>query len=162
MRLSFVTRPKPSESAGIADIDVTPVMNMFVILIPFLVSMAVFTHLSVIEFTLPPNVSAAMADQPQKPKPRLTVRLGSDYLGIVLGENLLDSLAVQDHQFPFDTLALRLKNRRLEMDYHEEVIVAATDKIPFKYVVRVMDLCRLAGFEKVGLSSATQNPGAAL
>ena len=34
------------------------------------------------------------------------------------------------------------------MDYHEEVIVAATDKIPFKYVVRVMDLCRIAGFEK--------------
>lgn len=162
MKLSFVTRPKPSESAGITDIDVTPVMNMFVILIPFLVSMAVFTHLSIIEFSLPPNVSASMADQPEKPRPRLTVRLGSDYLAIVIGENLLDSLAVQGNSFPFDSLAVCLKNRRLQMDYHEEVIVAATDKIPFKYVVRVMDLCRIAGFEKIGLSSATQDPGAPL
>ncbi len=162
MKLSFVTRSKPSDAAGIADIDITPVMNMFVILIPFLVSMAVFTHLSLIEFSLPPNVNASMADQSQKPRSRLTVRLGSDYLAIVLGENLLDSLAVQAQSFPFDSLAVCLKKRRLEMDYHEEVIVAVTDKIPFKYVVRVMDLCRIAGFEKIGLSSATQDPGAAL
>ncbi|HEX3019764.1 MAG TPA: biopolymer transporter ExbD [Chitinispirillaceae bacterium] len=162
MKLSFVINRKPSEAAEVPDIDVTPVMNMFVILIPFLVSMAVFTHMSIIEFTLPPNVSAFMASQPQKPHPRLTVRLGSDYLGIVMGEELLDSLTVQGQSFPFDSLAERLKVHRIKLDYREEIIVAATDKISFKYVVRVMDICRIAGFEKVGLSSATQDPGAGI
>ena len=33
-------------AAEVADLDVTPVMNMFIILIPFLVSMAAFTHLA--------------------------------------------------------------------------------------------------------------------
>jgi len=39
------------------ELDVTPVMNLFLVLIPFLVSMAVFTHLAVVEFSLPPGVS---------------------------------------------------------------------------------------------------------
>ncbi|HEX3020690.1 MAG TPA: biopolymer transporter ExbD [Chitinispirillaceae bacterium] len=162
MKLSFITRRTPSEAADAADLDVTPVMNMFVILIPFLVSMAVFTHLSIIEFSLPPNVSSAMANQTEKPHPRLTVRLGADYIGIVMGENLLDSLPVNGIEFPFDTLALRLKTRLLQLDYHEEIIIASTDKISFKYVVRVMDICRSAGFEKIGLSSAAEDTEADL
>ena len=35
------------------DVDVTPVMNVFVILIPFLLLMAVFTKIAIIDFSLP-------------------------------------------------------------------------------------------------------------
>ena len=159
MKLSFTAQKTPSEAAEVVDIDVTPVMNMFVILIPFLVSMAVFTQLSIIEFMLPPNVNASMANQAEKLRPKLTIRIGGDYLGIVLGEMLLDSLPVKGSVFPFDTLGDRLKVRRLEKDYLDEVIVASTDRIAFQHVVRVMDLCRDAGFKKIGLSSAPENPG---
>ncbi len=55
-KLSFLKkRSTPSEVANEADIDVTPIMNMFIILIPFLVSMAVFTKLAIIEFNVPAN-----------------------------------------------------------------------------------------------------------
>jgi biopolymer transport protein ExbD len=49
-------RAKKSTSKEIElfDLDVTPVMNLFMVLIPFLVSMAVFTHLAVVDFSLPP------------------------------------------------------------------------------------------------------------
>ena len=65
MKLSFLNHQPPSEAADVADLDVTPVMNMFVILIPFLVSMAVFAHVSIIEFSLPPNVGPSMAASQQ-------------------------------------------------------------------------------------------------
>lgn len=160
MKLSlFRSSRPPSDLAPVADIDVTPVMNMFVILIPFLVSMAVFTHISIIEFSLPPNVGAGMNNADKKPKPKLTIRIGNDYLGIVLGDRLLDSLAIVQGNYPFDTLRIRLKRHQKEMDYHEEVIVASQDAVPFKRVVAVMDLCREVGLEKIGLSSATDNPG---
>lgn len=162
MKLSFTSQRTPSEAAEVADLDVTPVMNMFVILIPFLVSMAAFTQLSIVEFMLPPNVNASMANQSEKPHPKLTVRIGGDYMAIVLGEVLLDSLPVKDSEFPFDSLSNCLKTRTLEKNYQDEIIVASTDKISFKHVVRVMDLCRAAGFKKIGLSSAPEDPGASL
>jgi biopolymer transport protein ExbD len=44
----YKSQRPPSELVESADLDVTPVMNMFIILIPFLVSMAVFTNLSIL------------------------------------------------------------------------------------------------------------------
>ena len=41
------------------DVDVKPIMNVLIILIPFLVSVAVYTNLAVIDMSLPPNVTAA-------------------------------------------------------------------------------------------------------
>ncbi|MBN1308078.1 MAG: biopolymer transporter ExbD [Chitinispirillaceae bacterium] len=161
MRLSlFRSSSPPSGMLPESDLDVTPVMNVFIILIPFLVSMAVFTHLSIIEFTLPPNVGAEMANADVKPKPKFTIRVGDDYLGIVLGEKLLDSLPVRGTDFPMDKLGARIILRRRERNWNEEVIIASKDVIPFKRVVAVMDLCRAAGLEKIGLSSATDEPGA--
>ena len=154
----FRSNRPPSDAAPPADIDVTPVMNMFIILIPFLVSMAVFTHLSIIEFSLPPNVNAGMNRDDVKPKPKLTIRVGGDYIGIVLGEKLLDSLPVVDDTWPMDSLGVRIRQRRDEYDYSDEVIIASLDRVAFKQVVAVMDLCREAGLEKIGLSSATEDP----
>ncbi|MBN1578655.1 MAG: biopolymer transporter ExbD [Chitinispirillaceae bacterium] len=161
MKLSlFRSSRPPSETLPESELDVTPVMNVFIILIPFLVSMAVFTHLSIIEFSLPPNVGAKMAGADVKPKPKLTIRIGNDYMGIVLGEKLLDSLPVLGEKFPLDTLGSRIKLRQAELNWDEEVIIASKDAIPVKRVVAVMDLCRAAGLEKIGLSSATEDPGA--
>jgi biopolymer transport protein ExbD len=124
--------------------------------------MAVFTHMSIIEFSLPPNVGASMANSSEKPQPRLTVRIGNDFLGIAIGDKLLDSLPVISHNFPFDTLGSRLKVHKTQMNYNDEIVVASLDNIAFKYVVRVMDLCREAGFPSVGLSSAVENTGVGL
>jgi len=161
MQLSLFQRNKPvSESAEDNEIDVAPVMNMFIILVTFLISMTVFTHIAILQFTLPPNISKTLDQSQGKPKLRLTVRLGSDLLGVVLGEKLLDSLPVTSGRFPFEALAARLKERRMNADVQDEIVIASRDEIAFKQVVRVMDLCRDAGFGKVGLSSATVNPEA--
>jgi biopolymer transport protein ExbD len=133
-------------------------MNMFIVLVVFLVSMAVFTHVAILDFTLPPNVGAGPGSSAGKPKVKLTVRLGTDFLGIVLGENLLDSLPVVNDNFPFDELAGRLSERRNETSIRDEIIIASIDDIAFKQVVRVMDICREKGFSKVGLSGATVDP----
>jgi biopolymer transport protein ExbD len=151
------SRP-PSEGLDENDIDITPMMNMFIILVTFLVSMAVFTHIAIIDFTLPPNVNAGLDQSQGKPKVKLTIRLGSDYLGIVEGDKLLDSLpVVKKSDFPFKELASRLAERRKTASIQDEVVIASLDEIAFKQLVRVMDICRETGFAKVGLSSATVN-----
>lgn len=150
----------PSEAADMPELDVTPVMNMFVILIPFLVSMAVFTHVSIIELNLPPNVGTSLDASQGKPKKKLTVVVTREYLAITSGAQILDSLPIEDTGYPFETLGQRLVQRREEVTEKEEAIIAVRDRVAFKHVVRVMDRCRSAGFASLGLSSATENPDA--
>jgi biopolymer transport protein ExbD len=160
MKLTLFKTPPPSDAEEDTEVDVAPVMNMFIILVTFLISMAVFTHMAILEFSLPPNVGTGLDQSQGKPKLKLTVRLGSDFIGIVSGDKLLDSLPVAGGAFPFDTLAARIKTRRAETAIQDEIIIASLDEIAFKQVVRVMDICREAGFAKVGLSSATVDPEA--
>lgn len=154
-RLSFTRRAAtPSETAGGIDIDVTPVMNMFIILIPFLVSMAVFTHVAIVEFGLPPNVGAGLDDSEGKPKLKITAVVASEFLAITLGEKMLDSIPSTADGHDLERFAQQLQARREQADIKEEVVVAVRDAVEFKHVIAVMDRCRETGFDKVGLSSA--------
>ena len=155
----FKDTTPPSATLDETEIDITPMMNMFIILVTFLVSMAVFTHVAIIDFSLPPNVGAGLDMSKGKPKVKVTVRLGSDYMGIILGDKLLDSLPVVNGNFPMNELSGSLAVRRNETAEQDEVMIASLDEIAFKQVVRVMDVCRAAGFSRVGLSSATMDPG---
>jgi biopolymer transport protein ExbD len=141
------------------DLDVKPMMNVLIILIPFLVSVAEYTRLAIIDMSLPPNItSVGGAGQGEKPKLKLTVVVAPSYFCVTLGETMLDSIARKGQEYSYDSLAARLSTRRLTADVKDEVIVAPRDGIQFKYVVRVMDACRKTGFEKISLASATENP----
>jgi biopolymer transport protein ExbD len=143
------------------DLDVKPMMNVLIILIPFLVSVAEYTRLAIIDMSLPPNVtSVGGAGQGEKPKLKLTVVVAPSYLCVTLGETMLDSIARKGQDYAYDSLAARLSSRRLTADVKDEVIVAPRDGIQFKHVVRVMDACRKTGFDKISLASATENPSA--
>lgn len=162
MHLSFFRTSRPSEvNDEELELDITPLMNIFIVLVAFLISMTIFTRLAIVEFSLPPNVNSSMISSDQKPVPKLTVRLDENYIGVILGEQMLDSLPVQNGEVPFDDLSkkLALQNNKSP---NKEIIVASVDKIPFQLIVHTMDICRSAGFEKVGLSSATVDPGAGL
>jgi biopolymer transport protein ExbD len=142
-----------------ADIDVTPVMNVFVILIPFLVSMAVFTQVSIIEFSVPSDAGQAPRQTADRPKLKLTVLLAETFIGITEGENMLDSIPILDNgQYMFDSLKTALTKRRPLSDFPDEVVVASRDVIAFEHVVRAMDVSRESGFTQIGISGAPNDP----
>lgn len=157
--ISFIKQQRtPSDTdETIFDIDVTPIMNMFIILIPFLVSMAVFTHLSIIEFSLPPNVNAGLDPAEGKPTLKVTVVIAPDYLAITYGDSMIDSVARVNNEYDYPVFSERLTAYRLTHDTQDEVIIAVRDEILFKNVVTIMDICRDAGFGKTALSSAAVN-----
>jgi biopolymer transport protein ExbD len=157
--LTFIKHPPPSQLEEQIDLDVTPIMSMFIVLIPFLVSMAVLTHLSVLQFSLPPNVGAGLASTPgEKPKLKLTVIVTGAYLGITLGERMLDSIPAVAGSYDFALFAKRLAVYRAEEQATSDIVVASRDEVHLKQVVAVMDRCREAGFDHIGLSSATADP----
>lgn len=138
------------------DLDTTPIMNVLIILIPFLASVAVYTHLSAIDLSLPPNVGAGMAGTTERPKLKLTVLVTEQYLLITHGENLLDSLPKTGESYDYTKLKERINLRREATDIKDEVVVSVENPILFKHVVDVMDICRGCGFTKVGLAGAPE------
>ncbi len=147
---------KPSDGTDVLDIDVTPVMNMFVILIPFLISMAVFTHLSIIKFSVPYHVGTGLNNN-GKPKIKLTIVVASDFIAITHGDNILDSIPNEKNEYNYDAFIEKLRLHRKNIVIQDEAIVAVKDIVKFKYVVSVMDKCKSAGFIKVGLSHAPED-----
>ena len=159
MAVSFFKHIKaPSEVVSdIVDVDVTPVMNMFIILIPFLISMAVFTHLSIVEFSLPPNITSALDTSSKMPELKVTVVVAQAYVALTLGEEMLDSLPGTGTTFNYTLFSERLKFQRSKLQNQRDIAVAVKDGIQFQNVISIMDKCRESGFENIGLSAAPDN-----
>ena len=137
------------------DVDVTPIMNMFVILIPFLVSMAVFTHYSVLNFGLPPNASVGGGGPKQKDL-KLTVVMKKENLLFVLGDSVLQEQTYVPEELS-EVTESALKEFKPSLKIKNQVILAINDDIEFDYIVDVMDVCRNQGFEKIALSEGPNN-----
>jgi len=149
---SLLKNPKrPTHQLEAVNLDVTPVMNMFVILIPFLVSMAVFAQLSVLKFSLPSNAGAEQGG-PQKKDLKLTVVMSPEAFLLTIGEMLVDSIPSTEEGLDFDRLSQALAENRETLTRKEEVVLAVDDKINFDNIVQTMDVCRNGGFSKIALS----------
>jgi biopolymer transport protein ExbD len=156
--LSLKKAAYPSEAAGdVHELDLTPFMSVFIILLPYLITMVVFTQLALIKFSLPPNAGAGLVNMNEKPTLKMTVVVGSDFCSLTFGASLLDSIPSVNGEYNFTQLLLKLKERKAVSDMPDELVVASRDKVRFKNVVKVMDVCREAGFQKIGLSQATEN-----
>ncbi len=158
---SFIKRKPPSEAATEIELDLTPMMSMFLILLPFLVSMAVLTHLTILEFSLPPNVGPGLGGgaSSEKPRLKLTMVIAPGYLLATHGERMLDSLPAPDGRYDFDRVTDLITRYKKDLDIQNEIVVASSDRVRLKSIVTLMDRCKAAGFEKIGLSSATVDPG---
>lgn len=138
-------RPAP---AGVADLDVTPVLNMFIILIPFLISMTAFTHLATHEFSLPGNEGPGWTTGPEQLP--LTVAVGTAGLLVAEGEVVLVEFSRRDGRLSLEELAAVVRERM-----PARVVLAVDEPIATAEVVACLDACREAGCLDLGLAAGT-------
>jgi len=115
--------------------------------------MAVFAHLSILPFTLPP--AAGMGKGPKEEDLKLTVSMTAKGFTLSLGENVLDTIPRAGEGYNYSGLTTSLKKQRGGLKHQDDVIIAVNDGIIFDKVVLCMDHCRDAGFTKIGLASGT-------
>jgi biopolymer transport protein ExbD len=87
----------------------------------------------------------------------MTVVVTPHYYALTYGDKMLDSIPVTENESSYSVLKERILQRRETVEVHDEALVAVRDKVRFQSMVKVMDICRECGFEKVGVSSATEN-----
>ena len=155
LSFSGMRKKTPSEFVEEAiDIDVTPVMNMFIILIPFLVSMAVFTQQAIVDFNLPSSAANTIDKNIGEAKLKLTVVAAENYFALTIGEKIIDSVAVKNKKYDFIKLEAILSSQKNDTTISDDIVIAVKDKVKFSEVVKIMDICKITGFNRVGLSTA--------
>lgn len=135
------------------ELDVTPVMNLFMVLIPFLVSMAVFTHVAVIDFSLPPAGAPSQDAQPGETKELdISIVVTPSGFRIVGTGKKLDLVPRMRGKFQYDKLRILLKTIKFQYPSQKSVVLVLDGNILYDDIVKFMDICRESQFPDIGLS----------
>ncbi|MFP4415827.1 MAG: ExbD/TolR family protein [Chitinispirillaceae bacterium] len=133
------------------DLDVTPVMNLFMVLIPFLVSMAVFTHLAVIDFSLPPSQTESDVNRESKELDISIVVTSSGFRIVGTGKKL-DLVPRIKGKYQFEQLRILLKAVKFEYPSQKSVVLVLDANVLYDDIIKFMDVCRESQFPDIGLS----------
>ncbi|MDZ7315399.1 MAG: biopolymer transporter ExbD [candidate division KSB1 bacterium] len=149
MDLKATVRSRSRGHGRAEELNLTAVMNIFLILIPFLLLTASFVRLAVLEMTLPSLERGASTTAERPVINILTVRT--------------DGLQLQSSDFKFPALpkgtdydwqGLRRQLETIKQKYPsaEEIIIAPENSIRYEIIVTVMDVCRESGFPAISIS----------
>jgi biopolymer transport protein ExbD len=133
----------------------TPMMNMLIILISFLVTMVVFTHLAVIKFTLPSaeaGAGGAPADSAAAEDVDITLVISVSGFQIVGEGNKLDPIPKGAAGFDFRRLGDSMRDLRKEYPLAQSVVMLIDTSILYQDIVTAMDVCRDHRFPDILLS----------
>ena len=141
------------------DLDVTHVMNLLVILIPFLVSMAVFSQIATINFSLPPAAAEGEGSgESAEESNKLDISVAITSTGFTLAGTGQVMPPIPKVNGKYDLAALDKILRAVKMNYpqQEDIILLVEQEILYEDIVSVMDVCREAQYPNIGLSGGIQ------
>lgn len=133
------------------DLDMTPVMNLFMVLIPFLMSMAVFTHLAIIEFSLPPSQVEESKSEKSKELDISIVVTKSGFRIVGTGKKL-DLVPRIRGKFQLEKLRALLKAVKFQYPSQKSVVLVIEADILYDDIIQFMDICRESQFPDIALS----------
>ena len=139
------------------DLDMTPMMNMLIILISFLVTMVVFTQLAVIKFNLPPSgenqsASQAPADTVTHQDVDITVVLSENGFQIIGEGRKLDPIPKGTKGYDYPRLGQFMKTLKDTYPTAESVVLLIDSNIVYQDIITAMDVMRENKFPNILLS----------
>ena len=125
--------------ANTYDIDVTTFLNLMVVLIPFLLITAVFSRLTIVELNLP---SSAGGPSNGADNFRVEVIVREEGVEISNGTAIIATIPKNEEEFDLDTLSNMMVELKREYPDHESASVLMEARIPYDYLIQVMDVVR--------------------
>lgn len=125
------------------EVDLLPLMNLFVVLIPMLLLSAVFFKVAVIQLGL---ADPAQAAEPSAPAWQLSIAIAADQVEVDSPDGHASFTSMEECE-----AALRVLQAQ-HSDRHDATLVAGDD-VHYERVIAVMDAARAAGFHEVALGA---------
>ena len=128
---------RPSKTT---DLEITAFMNLMVILVPFLLMTAVFSHMTILELNLP----KADSGEAKKTKPsfNLQVIVRNKTMTVTDGQNVIKTIARENETHNYKILASVLKQVKAAYPDKKAVVIRAEPTIPYDTLITVMDTVR--------------------
>ncbi len=127
------------KTAPTYEIDVTVFLNLMVVLIPFLLITAVFSRLTIVELNLP---SSAGGPSNGADSFRVEVIVREEGMEISNGTAIIATIPKDEDEFDLDTLSNMMVELKREYPDHEAASVLMEARIPYDYLIQVMDVVR--------------------
>ncbi|NRB41937.1 MAG: biopolymer transporter ExbD [Pseudomonadales bacterium] len=167
--MAFGARKRRSGDLDI-DIDLVPIMNMFLVLIPFLLMSSSFMSLKAINTSVPVSSEAAQQSvAPPKKSPvkiKAMIELNVNGISLVAEADELNPEALQKmaltlkkrgKAYPLEQLSQHLASIKQQYPLSDTVVLMPAAKVTYKDIVKAMDAARSLGqlplFKHVVLAS---------
>jgi biopolymer transport protein ExbD len=136
------------------DINLIPIMNMFMVLIPFLLMSASFFHIKAINTSLPVHADTPAKTVPQKAKIKITVvlEIKEDQLRISALSDTPNDLALSEGETVIPrqpgsdisaaVLAAHLQKLKANYPDSDTMILIPDDNVSYREIIRAMDCAR--------------------
>lgn len=121
------------------DIDVTTFLNLMVVLLPFLLITAVFSRMTIVELNLP---SSSGGPSSHEDNFRIEVIVREEGIEISNGTSVIASVPKKDDEFDLETLSDFMVELKRDYPNQDAVSVLMEPRIPYDYLIRVMDVVR--------------------
>lgn len=133
-------RQRRQKHTEAADLDVTPFMNLMIVLVPVLLLSMVFTHTTVIDLNFPAGEAAGEVD-PQAV--HLEVAVYNDRLVVADGRGgVIKQVANTDAGYDFEQLTLVMQELKRRMPEKEDITILLEQDTDYQTLVSVMDRVR--------------------
>lgn len=128
------------------EIDLTPYMNLLVVLAPFLLITAVFTRLAVLEIYLPPPASAELMSKLPSPEEQLVLTISITEKGLVVanGNKIISFVQPTSKGHDLQALSNVLQQIKARFPTVDNAIILSKPDIAYDELVQVMDATRVA------------------
>ena len=151
------TRRSAGDQGEPIDLDMTPMMNMLIILISFLVTMVVFTQLAVIKFNLPSSdagsgAAADTATAATEQEVVITLVVTESGFQIVGEGKKLDPIPKGAAGYDYKTLGVSMGKLYGEYPTAQSVVMLIDTSVVYQDIVTAMDICREQKFPNILLS----------
>ena len=156
-RLGKIRRSQEEEP----DINMIPIMNMFMVLIPFLLMSASFFHIKAINTSVPVHADTPAKVESQKPKAKITVvlEIKDHQLRISALSDTPNDVALSDMEIVIPRkpgseisaaeLAVNLKKLKAGYPDSDTMILIPDDDVSYREIIRAMDCARSYESEKL-------------
>ena len=134
-----------------AEVMLVPMIDIFVVLVTFLLMTAVFSRVTILQLDLPSANDGAAAVPPEF---RLEVIVRESGFELTNGEALIAALPKVDGEYDFATLAQLAQQLKRENPQVDDASVLMERTVQYDYLIQVMDAIRSADLPAEGESAA--------
>ena len=121
-----------------AELLLVPMIDIFTVLVAFLLMTAVFSRIAIMEIDLPSSV----ASNPTEPKFRLEIIVRQDGFELTDGKQVIGTIEKVNGAYDLSALTERALAVKREHPTSEDVSVLSERKVPYNDLVQVMDAIR--------------------